>query len=182
MDDIELIGEIRNGFNSRLEMWRQTLETKQFRLSRTYTEYLECRFNDWSGDIDREITFCIAMVLSKLKGKFYRVMVRPTLLYGTECWLVKKIYVQKMHVVEIRILRWMSYHTRSDKIRNEDIWDKVGVTFVVEKMRETILKWFGHVKRRCIDTLVKRCKKLYEADVGQRSTGIGYKTRYNATL
>ncbi|KAG5610037.1 hypothetical protein H5410_021318 [Solanum commersonii] len=65
-----------------------------------------------------------------------------------------------MHVAEMRILRWMCGHTRSDKIRNEDIRDKVGVASMVDKMREERLRWFGHVKRRCIDAPVRRCKRL----------------------
>ncbi|PHT98556.1 G2/mitotic-specific cyclin-2 [Capsicum chinense] len=34
------------GVNDKLEVWRQTLESKGFRLSRNKTEYLECKFND----------------------------------------------------------------------------------------------------------------------------------------
>ena len=30
----------------KLEVWRRTLESKGFRLSRSKTEYLECKFND----------------------------------------------------------------------------------------------------------------------------------------
>ncbi|KAG5618020.1 hypothetical protein H5410_017844 [Solanum commersonii] len=43
---------------------------------------------------------------------------------------------------KMRMLRWMCGHTRSDKIRNEVIPEKVGVASVVDKLR-----WFGHVKR-----------------------------------
>jgi len=32
--------------NDKLEVWRQTLESKGFRLSRSKIEYLECKFND----------------------------------------------------------------------------------------------------------------------------------------
>ncbi|KAG5570500.1 hypothetical protein H5410_060266 [Solanum commersonii] len=42
----------------------------------------------------------------------------------------------------------MCGHTRSDKIRNEVIQEKVGVASVVDKPREARLRWFGHVKRR----------------------------------
>lgn len=65
-----------------------------------------------------------------------------------------------MHVAEMRILRWNCGHTRSDKIRNEDIRYKVGVVSVVDKMREERMRWFGHVKRRYVDALVRRCKRL----------------------
>ncbi|KAG5594241.1 hypothetical protein H5410_035473 [Solanum commersonii] len=42
----------------------------------------------------------------------------------------------------------MCKHTRSDKIWNEAIQDNVGVTSVMDKMREARLKLFDHVKKR----------------------------------
>lgn len=99
-------------------------------------------------------------VLPKLKGRFYRMVVRSALLYGAKYWPVKNFHVQKVHVVEMRMLRWMCGRTRKDKIKNEDIQDKVGVAFVVDKIREVKLRWFGHVKRRCADTPMMRCKWL----------------------
>ncbi|KAF3678671.1 hypothetical protein FXO38_03136 [Capsicum annuum] len=38
---------------------------------------------------------CDKKVPPKLKGKFYRVVVRPALLYGAECWPVKNSHIQK---------------------------------------------------------------------------------------
>ena len=32
----------------------------------------------------------------RLKGKFYRVSIKPTLLYGLELWFVKKIHETKI--------------------------------------------------------------------------------------
>ncbi|XP_070022595.1 uncharacterized protein [Nicotiana sylvestris] len=43
-DDIVLINKTRRGVNERLEVWRHALESKGFRMSRTKTEYLECKF------------------------------------------------------------------------------------------------------------------------------------------
>ncbi|KAG5619410.1 hypothetical protein H5410_019234 [Solanum commersonii] len=63
---------------------------------------------------------CDKKIPPRLKGKFYRVVVRPALLYGGV----------------------------SDKIRNEVIREEVGVASVVDKLREARLRWFGHVKRR----------------------------------
>nr|XP_009802177.1 PREDICTED: uncharacterized protein LOC104247782 [Nicotiana sylvestris] len=195
-DDIVLIDKTRGGINARLEVWRQTLESKGFKLSRSKTEYLECKFSDerqeeevevkmdtqviptrdsfkylgsiiqGNGKIDEDIThrigagwmrwrlssgvLCDKNVPPRLKGKFYRVVVRPAMLYEVECWPVKKSHVHKMRVAEMRMLRWMCGHTKKDKIRNEIIRDKVGVASVEAKLRESRPRWFGHVRRRDI--------------------------------
>ena len=83
---------------------------------------------------------CDKKIPPKLKGKFYRLVVRPSLLYGVECWPIKKTHVQKMHVAEMRILRWMCGHTRSDKVRNETIREKLEVTLVADKIIEARLQ------------------------------------------
>ena len=44
-DDIVLVNEMRAGVNAKLELWRQTLESRDFRLSRTKTEYIGCKFS-----------------------------------------------------------------------------------------------------------------------------------------
>ncbi|PHT89177.1 hypothetical protein T459_04290 [Capsicum annuum] len=47
VDDVVSIDKIRGGVNAKLEVCRQTLESKGFRLNRTKTEYLECI--PWTG-------------------------------------------------------------------------------------------------------------------------------------
>ena len=44
-DDVVLVNESRAGVNRKLELWRRTLESKGFRLSRTKTEYMMCDFS-----------------------------------------------------------------------------------------------------------------------------------------
>ena len=48
---------------------------------------------------------CDKKFLSRLKGKFYRVVIRPALLYGTECCPVKKVLEQRMEVTKMRMMR-----------------------------------------------------------------------------
>ncbi|PHT96000.1 hypothetical protein T459_03882 [Capsicum annuum] len=88
------------------------------------------------------------------------VVVRPAMLYGAERWPVKNSHIQKMMVAEMRMLCWMCGLTRGDRVRNETIWEKVGVTPVECKLREARLRWFGHVKRRGMDAPVRRCERL----------------------
>ena len=44
-DDVALVDESRAGVNRKLELWRRTLESKGFRLSRTKTKYMMCDFS-----------------------------------------------------------------------------------------------------------------------------------------
>ena len=44
-NDVVLVDKSRAGVNRKLEMWRRTLESKRFRLSRTKTEYMMCDFS-----------------------------------------------------------------------------------------------------------------------------------------
>ncbi|KAG2558723.1 hypothetical protein PVAP13_8NG345332 [Panicum virgatum] len=44
-DDVVLVDDSRAGVNRKLELWRRTLESKGFRLSRTKTEYMMCDFS-----------------------------------------------------------------------------------------------------------------------------------------
>ncbi|KAH1190889.1 Pre-mRNA-processing protein 40B [Glycine max] len=205
-DDIVLLGESREELNERLETWRRALETHGFRLSRSKSEYMECKFNkrmrvsnsevkigdhitpqvtrfkylgsviqddgEIEGDVNHRIqagwmkwrkasgVLCDAKVPIKLKGKFYRTAVRPAILYGTECWAVKSQHENRVGVAEMRMLRWMCGKTRQDKIRNEAIRERVGVAPIVEKMVENRLRWFGHVERRPVDSVVRRVDQM----------------------
>lgn len=58
------------------------------------------------------------------------------MLYGTECWETKCQQEHKLSIVEIRILCWVSGHTRRDKIMNEE---KMGeIRMHLKTLRETI--------------------------------------------
>ncbi|XP_019253919.1 PREDICTED: uncharacterized protein LOC109232613 [Nicotiana attenuata] len=129
-----------------------------------------------NGEIDEDVThhigagwmkwrldsgvLCDKNVSLRLKGKFYKVVVTPTKLYGAECWPIKNSHTQKLKVDEMRMLRWMCGHTRLDNIRNEVTREKVRVAPVEDKIREARLRCFGHVKRRSIEALVRRCERL----------------------
>ena len=57
----------------------------------------------------------------KIKGKVYRTVVRPALMYGTETWALKNVQEKKLEIAEMTMLRWMCGVTKQDKIRNERI-------------------------------------------------------------
>ena len=92
----------------------------------------------------------------KLKGKVYRTVVRPAMLYGAETWATTKRQESRIEVNEMRMLRWMCGVTRKDKIRNEHIRGTTKVAQASRKITERKLKWYGHVMRMEEDHVVKR--------------------------
>nr|XP_016457394.1 PREDICTED: uncharacterized protein LOC107781235 [Nicotiana tabacum] len=132
---IVLIDETRGGVNTRFEVWRQTLGSKGFNLSKTKTEYLECKFIDVTHEADVEVRLDTQTDYNVWSGALAS----------------QELSCPELQVAEMRMLRWMCEHTKRDNIRNEDIRDKVGMTPVVDKLWEARLRWFGHVKRRCPD-------------------------------
>ncbi|XP_015366174.1 PREDICTED: uncharacterized protein LOC107163320 [Diuraphis noxia] len=63
--------------------------------------------------------------------------------------LKDKTMEQKMSVIAVmRMLRWMSEVKREGRIRNEYIRGRIGVAPIVDKLRESRLRWLGHILRR----------------------------------
>ena len=147
-------------------------------------EYLGATLAE-NGDLDAEMThriqsgwknwkrisgiLCDRIISLRVKGKVYKTVVRPAMMYGAETWAVKKAHEKKLDVAEMRMLRWMSGVTKMDRIRNERIrgTTKVGeiskkvhrirnerirgttkVGEISKKVQESRLKWYGHVSRR----------------------------------
>ncbi|KAL6580696.1 hypothetical protein OROMI_006619 [Orobanche minor] len=91
---------------------------------------------------------CDKKVPLKLKGKFYRSAIRPAMLYGSECWAMKKSLESKLEVAEMRMLRWSCGRTLLDKIPNGVFRYALEVAPISAKAREGRLRWFRHVRRR----------------------------------
>ena len=79
---------------------------------------------------------CDRRIPLKLKGKFYKTTVRPTMLYGVECQTIKRKHIYKMSVAEMRMLRQMCGKIKKDKIRNDRIRIHLKIVSIDVKLRE----------------------------------------------
>jgi hypothetical protein len=55
----------------------------------------------------------------------------------------------------MRMLRWICGHTRRDRVRNDDIRERLGVASVEEKLVQHRLRWFGHMQQRSADAPIR---------------------------
>jgi hypothetical protein len=72
-------------------------------------------------------------------------------LYGSECYATKVRDERRLHVTEMRMLRWMCGVSSNEYIRGS-----LKVAPVNEKMRSNRLAWYGHVLRRDESHIIKR--------------------------
>ena len=102
----------------------------------------------WNGWRRMSGVICDRRVSARVKGKVYRVAVRPAMLYGLETVALTKRQEAEMEVAELKMLRFSLGATRMDKIRNEYIRGTAQVGRFGEKTREARLRWYGHVLRK----------------------------------
>ena len=109
-----------------------------------------------------------------MKGKLYKGVVRPAMMYGLEtAALTRKQEMDlkvaelrmlrfslKLEVAELRMLRFSLGTKRSDRIRNEYIRGTAHVGSFGQNVREERLRWFGHVLRKDRGYILQRMLNL----------------------
>ena len=197
-DDIVICGETREEVEVNLERWRDALERRGMKVSRSKTEYMcvnergngnplqmqggeVAKVDEFkylgstvqgNGECDREVkkriqsgwngwrrvsgVVCDKRISARVKGKIYKTVVRPAMLYGLEAAALTKKQEAELEVAEMRMLRFSLGVTRMDKIRNKFVRGSAHVARFGNKVREARLRWFGHVQRREEDNIGRR--------------------------
>ena len=86
--------------------------------------------------------------------------VRLALLYAAETWALKKRLEGLLASCDHRMLRHMSRVRWQGKITNKEIRRRSGVENFENVLRKTRLRWFGHVKHRDENSIVKRAMEV----------------------
>uniref|UniRef100_A0A3B3BTI6 ribonuclease H n=1 Tax=Oryzias melastigma TaxID=30732 RepID=A0A3B3BTI6_ORYME len=123
----------------------------------------------WNGWRKVSGVMCDRRVSAQMKGKVYKTVVRPAMLFGLETVGLKKRQEAELEVAEMKMLRFSLGVTRMDRIRNEYIRGTAHVRGFGDKVREARLRWFGHVQRRDSEYIGRRMLSLELP--GKRSRG-----------
>jgi hypothetical protein len=79
--------------------------------------------------------------------KFYEVVARPTLLYGSETWVTTKRDMTRLEAAEMRFLRNVKGYKRLCKIRSEVIRKELEISGIQDVRSKYKQNWINHVER-----------------------------------
>ena len=109
-------------------------------------------------------------ILIKTKIYIYETLVLPILLYGSECWTLRKQDENKLLVTEMSWLRQILGVSRMQKLRNTNIRKQLNQECnIIQRIRTQRLQWFGHLERMSEDRIAR--KSLHSRVQGIRSAG-----------
>jgi len=79
--------------------------------------------------------------------KFYKVVARPTLLYGSKTWVATKRDMTRLEAAEMRFVRSVKGYTRLDKIRSEVIRKELEISGIQDVRAKYKQNWINHLER-----------------------------------
>ena len=100
----------------------------------------------------------------------YKACVLSTLLYGSEAWTLMAHHENRLHVFHMRCLRKILGLTWEDKVTNEKVLTRAGITSMSTLLKQKRLRWLGHV-HRMEDTRIPKCLMYGELATGARPQG-----------
>jgi len=79
--------------------------------------------------------------------KFYKVVARPSLMYGSEKWVTTKTDKTGLEAAEICFLRSVTGYTRLDKIRSEVTRKELEIFGIQDVRIKYKQNWINHFER-----------------------------------
>ena len=83
---------------------------------------------------------CYRKLSAKVKGKMYKSVVRPAMLYEMKMMAVTERQVGKMEVAELKMVRWALGVTRKNNIKNEHLRGTAKIAKLGDKLRDAKLR------------------------------------------
>ncbi|XP_064111476.1 uncharacterized protein LOC135218967 [Macrobrachium nipponense] len=81
----------------------------------------------------------------KLKIMIYGTVIRPVVMDGSETWALKGKEEVKLERTEMRMLRWIMGMSLLERVENDEIRSRAGLVKMTQVIRESRLRWYGHV-------------------------------------
>ena len=104
------------------------------------------------------------LISKKTKMKLYKALIRPVVVYGSECWVLTENIKQKLLVFERKILRRIFGPTQKANgdwrlKTNEELEEAINNENIVRYIKYERLGWLGNVERM---TNERAAKTIYK--------------------
>ena len=93
------------------------------------------------------VCVCVYVCMYRTQMKFYIVIARPTLLYGSETWVTTTRDMTRLEAAEMRFLRSVKGYTRLNKIRSEVIRNELQISGIQDVRFKHKQNWINHLER-----------------------------------
>ncbi|XP_066909445.1 uncharacterized protein [Halyomorpha halys] len=111
------------------------------RIKKRYTIYYHlCNIVIGKREVDKNV-----------KVHIFKAVYLPTLLYGSESWVLLDKHLSRVTAVEMRYLRRVAGRTRRDRIWNERTRLDVGTVSIKDTIEKRQVRWFEHLCRMSED-------------------------------
>jgi len=109
----------------------------------------------------KQCFFKSRLVSKKSKLKLYWSIIRPTVTYGCETWVLKETIKNKLMVFERKVLRRIFGPTKERDgtwriKRNDELDELIRHKNIINHIKAQRLSWFGHLQRMPEERMVKR--------------------------
>ena len=95
--------------------------------------------------------------LSKItKLRVYNAIVKPTVLYGSETWTLQNRHMKKLQATEMRCLRKVEGVTRMDRMRSDEIRERLRQEDVLDTVLRKKKQWLKKIEKMSEERLAKR--------------------------
>lgn len=86
-------------------------------------------------------------VSKQTKIKVFKSIYRPVLTFGSETWVLTKKQKSRIQATEMKYLRRIKGINRTDRVRNQDVREELGIESVLTVIERNQLRWYGHLNR-----------------------------------
>ena len=119
--------------------------------------YLGCKLSlDGEPDFDKKnrfqricdtITKHLKKTCTDTQKKFYKVVARPTLLYGSKAWVTMKRDMIRLEAAEMHFLKSVKGYTRLDKLRSKIIRKELEIPGIQDVRTKYTQNCINHLER-----------------------------------
>jgi hypothetical protein len=108
--------------------------------------------------------FTTKLISRNVQLHLYNTLIRPTVTYASETWVLKENMINKLMIFERKITRKIFGPIRTDdgywRIKtNQEINDLLKGQNIIRFIKKQRLNWLGHVERMTEDNNVQKIKR-----------------------